>query len=110
MSKLSKFRPHRCGDRRSLCGNQRIDDERIDRRRWGEPSSWIESPQLCRQVQRLHDLGARAVLELLDAAARGANIEDLLAEYGRFDPDVWRFDLPANGPIVVPDDLREMQS
>jgi hypothetical protein len=97
---MSKFRPHR---RRSF-DKRRL--ERIDRREW----SWIESPQRCRQVQQLHDLGARALLELLAAAAHGANIEELLAEYGRLDPDVWRFDLPPYGPILVPDDLGETRA
>jgi hypothetical protein len=78
-------------------------------RRRTEPS-WAESPKICHQVKRLHDLGARAVLELLAEAARGRNIQDLLADYGRLDPDVWRFDLPTYGPILVPDDLRDTRS
>jgi hypothetical protein len=113
---MSKFRPPR-GDRRSLRGDlrkpreQRIDErlECIDRRRRTGPA-WIESPTICRQVQRLHDLGARAVLELLAAAAHGADIAALLADYGRLNPDVWTFEMPPHGPIAVPDDLRETRS
>jgi len=75
--------------------------EHLDQLKYNHPSrkkqeTWrplgdiVNSVVMQRAAERLHALGARAVLEAMIEVARGSNLDAVLENYARLDPAVVR--------------------